>query len=75
MRKAYITVIRELGKLVLSLFLLSVLVFIMSRLAPGEPLYSYYGDQVERMSTQEQEEARERLGLHAPIPEQYVQWI
>ena len=75
MRKAYITIISELSKLVLSLFLLSVLVFTMSRLAPGDPLYSYYGDQVERMSTQEQEAARERLGLHAPIPAQYVQWI
>lgn len=75
MRKPYITVIHELSKLALCLFLLSVLVFVMSRLAPGDPLYSYYGDRVERMSTEEQEAARERLGLHAPIPVQYVQWV
>lgn len=75
MRKPYITIIDELSKFALSLFLLSVLVFTMSRLAPGDPLYSYYGDRVEKMGTQEQEAARERLGLHAPIPVQYVQWM
>ncbi len=75
MRKSYITIIHELGKLLLSIFLLSVLVFTMSRLAPGDPLYSYYGDQVEKMGPQEQEEARERLGLHEPLPVQYARWF
>jgi len=67
--------INELVKLAVSVFLLSVLVFTMSRLAPGDPLYAYYGDRVERMSTEEQEAARERLGLYEPIPAQYLQWV
>lgn len=75
MRKPYITMINELIKLAVSVFLLSVLVFTMSRLAPGDPLYAYYGDRVEKMSTEEQEAARERLGLYEPIPAQYVQWV
>lgn len=75
MRKRYIVMIHELGKFVLSLFLLSALVFTMARLAPGDPLYSYYGDRVEKMSMEEQEAARERLGLHESIPVQYVRWI
>lgn len=75
MRKPYLTIIHELMKFALSIFLLSVLVFTMSRLAPGDPLYSYYGDRVEKMSTQEQEAARERLGLHEPIFVQYMRWI
>ncbi len=62
-------------KFTLSLFLLSVLVFTLSRLAPGDPLYAYYGDQVEKMSTEEQERARERLGLGEPIPVQYARWL
>jgi len=33
-----------------SVLLLSVLVFYISRLAPGDPLVSYYGDRVEKMS-------------------------
>ncbi|MDE7247564.1 MAG: ABC transporter permease [Lachnospiraceae bacterium] len=75
MRKPYIIIIRELSRFVVSIFLLSVLVFTMSRLAPGDPLYSYYGERVEKMSTQEQEAARERLGLQEPIPGQYVRWL
>lgn len=75
MRKPYITIIHELIKLGLSIFLLSVFVFTISRLAPGDPLYSYYGERVEKMSTQEQEAARERLGLYEPIPAQYMRWI
>lgn len=74
MKKSYITIIEELLKLVLRVFLLSVLVFTLARLAPGDPLYAYYGERVEKMSGQEQEEARERLGLNEPIPVQYVRW-
>ncbi len=33
----------------------------MARLAPGDPLISYYGDGVERMSTQEKENAMKNL--------------
>ncbi|MFG6336619.1 MAG: ABC transporter permease [Lachnospiraceae bacterium] len=69
------TIISELIRFMLSVFLLSVLVFTMSRLAPGDPLYAYYGDRVEKMSLEEQEAARERLGLDASIPVQYMRWL
>ena len=46
-----------------SIFLLSIAVFCISRLSPGDPLVSYYGDQAERMSPQQRELAEERLGL------------
>ena len=36
---------------------------------------SYYGERVEKMSVEEKEEARERLGLNDPIPTQYVRWL
>ncbi len=35
---------------ILSIFLLSAAVFYMARLAPGDPLVSYYGDRAEKMS-------------------------
>lgn len=63
------------GKFVLSVFALSVLVFTISRLAPGDPLYAYYGERVEKMSVEDQEQARERLGLHEPIVTQYARWL
>ncbi|MEG1312218.1 MAG: ABC transporter permease [Romboutsia sp.] len=57
------------------MFLLSLIVFYMARLSPGDPLKSYYGDGVERMSTIEKEHAIEKLGLDEPIHIQYSKWI
>ena len=48
---------KKLFQVLLTLFLLSLVVFYMSRLAPGDPLRSYYGESVERMSTAERETA------------------
>ena len=35
----------------LSVLILSVSVFCISRLAPGDPLMSYYGERVEKINT------------------------
>lgn len=59
----------------LSVLILSMAVFWISRMAPGDPLMSYYGDRVEKMSVQEKEEAREKLGLNDPIHIQYIRWV
>ena len=58
-----------------SVLVLSVAVFYISRLAPGDPLMSYYGERVEKMSVQEKEEARAKLGLKDPIHVQYFRWV
>jgi len=67
--------IKNILKSVLFIFVLSVIVFYISRLAPGNPLVSYYGDNVNRMSTQQKIEATERLGLNKPIYIQYKKWV
>lgn len=59
----------------LSVIVLSLAVFYVSRLAPGDPLVSYYGDRVEKMTPTEREQAEERLGLNEPIYLQYVRWL
>ena len=59
----------------ISIFLLSAMVFYISRLAPGDPLISYYGEQAEKMSPQEREWAEEKLGLSDPVSVQYVCWL
>ncbi|MEF9918532.1 MAG: ABC transporter permease, partial [Eubacterium sp.] len=59
----------------LVIFLLSLIVFYMARLSPGEPLRAYYGESVERMSVTQQDAAREKLGLDAPIYVQYGIWV
>lgn len=59
----------------ISVFILSVVTFYVSRLAPGDPLVSYYGDRVEKMSPEEREWAEGKLGLNDPISVQYVRWL
>ena len=66
---------KKLLVFVLSVLVLSVAVFYISRLAPGDPLMSYYGERVEKMSVAEKAEAREKLGLNDPIHVQYVRWL
>ena len=65
---------RKLMVFVLSVLFLSVATFYISRLAPGDPLMSYYGERVEKMSVEEKTSARERLGLNDPIHIQYIRW-
>ena len=60
---------------VVSVFVLSLAVFYISRLAPGDPLMSYYGERTEKMSVQEKENAREKLGLNDPVYIQYIRWM
>lgn len=76
MRKLCIgKILYSMGKFAMRVFALSVLVFVISRLAPGDPLYAYYGERVEKMSVADQEQARERLGLHEPLFTQYARWL
>lgn len=58
-----------------SVLVLSLAVFYIARLAPGDPLVSYYGDRVEKMSPEERAWAEEKLGLDAPIHVQYLRWL
>lgn len=66
---------KKLLSLVLSGLLLSLAAFYIARLAPGDPLVSYYGDRVEKMSPEERSRAEEKLGLHEPIHIQYARWL
>ena len=74
-RKKSVWLLKRVLSLILSLLVLSVIVFAVSRFAPGDPLRSYYGDRVEKMSTAERAQAEEKLGLHEPLPAQYFKWL
>ncbi|SDE13991.1 ABC transporter permease [Sporomusa acidovorans] len=71
----FLNIGRKVIAFIFFMLVLSVFVFILSRLAPGDPLQSFYGDRVEQMSMVEQEAARARLGLNAPLPVQYGKWL
>jgi peptide/nickel transport system permease protein len=66
---------KKIGIFVIFMGLLSMFVFILARLAPGDPLLSFYGEGVERMSTEEHLAARQRLGLDETLPVQYIRWV
>lgn len=58
-----------------SILVLSLAVFYIARLAPGDPLVSYYGERAEKMTPQERAWAEEKLGLDRPIYVQYIRWL
>lgn len=67
-------ILKKAGQLALTIVVLSILVFLVSRLAPGDPLRAYYGESVEKMSVEQLEHARERLGLDDSLAVQYLRW-
>lgn len=73
------SIVKYTGKktvqLIISLFVLSLIVFFISRITPGDPLRAYYGEAVERMSSQQLEAAERKLGLNEPVVFQYCTWI
>lgn len=66
---------RKVLTFLLSVWVLSVAVFYIARMAPGDPLVSYYGERTEKMTVEEKNAAREKLGLNAPIHVQYIRWV
>lgn len=71
----WVRIAKRILLLVLCMFLLSTVVFFIARLAPGDPLQSFYGDALELMTEAEKDAARERLGLNAGLVTQYVRWL
>lgn len=68
-------ILRRIGMLVPILFLVSVVVFLMLRLAKGDPAMAYLRLSNIPPTTEALEEARYLLGLDLPVWEQYLRWI
>lgn len=65
---------RRLVTGLLMLVALSMLVFVLLRLAPGDPIDAYINPNV-AMSQVEMDAVRARLGLDQPVPLQYLGWL
>ena len=66
---------RRLTQLVIVLFVLSIVVFVLMKLAPGDPVMSLLRAD-EMQATQAQAEAlREELGFNRPLAIQYWDWM
>lgn len=56
-------------------FGVSILTFVLGRLAPGDGLDTYLKTEERLVSEEEMELAREKLGLDKPIAQQYLSWM
>lgn len=65
--------LRRIVAMVPVLFLVSILVFMMIHLTPGDPVRVMMGKS--GASAEEMQNAREQLGLNDPLPVQYVHFI
>jgi peptide/nickel transport system permease protein len=65
---------RRLAIGALMVLALSVLVFILLRLAPGDPIDAYVNP-ASPLSPDAMQALRDRLGLDAPLPVQYFGWL
>lgn len=67
-------IVRRLLDLIFVLFAVSVLVFLMLRLIPGDAVQIMLGANVD-ITPERIEALRRQLGLHLPLHEQYSQWL
>ena len=68
-------ILKKAALLIVFLFILSVVVFLLSRFSPGDPLHAYFGDAVERMTESQKENATKQLALDQPLFKQYTTWL
>ncbi len=62
--------------MLLVLFLVTIIVFLMVRLLPGDPILMYLSRQdVEEITQEQVEQIRRELGLDRPIIVQYFDWL
>jgi peptide/nickel transport system permease protein len=68
--------IRRLLQGILILFIVTVLVFVVMRLLPGDPLSLYVSQKdIGQLTAEQIEELHHKFGLDKPIPMQYISWI
>jgi peptide/nickel transport system permease protein len=69
-------IIRRLGEAVLLLLILSLLIFLVMRLLPGDPvLMLITGDELAQTSEEKLTQLRHEFGLDKPYAVQYVTWL
>lgn len=74
MKQQLFIIVKKIATFLAALLVLSALVFFVSRMTPADPLQSYYGERMEKMSEEQKEAAREKLGLNDALPVQYIRW-
>jgi peptide/nickel transport system permease protein len=69
-------IIRRLIQGIFVLLVVSVLIFSVMRLLPGDPLKLYVAqNQLEKITSDDMEKLKHEFGLDKSIPLQYINWI
>lgn len=66
------TILRRVILMIPQIFILSIIVFVLAALMPGDALTGLIDPTI---SAEQIEAMRERMGLNDPWPQQYVRWI
>jgi peptide/nickel transport system permease protein len=66
-------IIRRLLAFIPTVFIAVTLIFILTRLAPGNPVWALIGDQ--SVSAEKIDQVTKELGLDRPVLAQYVEWL
>jgi peptide/nickel transport system permease protein len=69
-------ILRRLLQMVLVLVIVTLIVFFLLRLLPGDPIYMYLSQQdVEEITQDQVAVIKHQLGLDKSLPEQYIRWL
>ena len=69
-------ILRRLGFGGLTVFGVSIIIFVLMRILPGDPLVAVFGmEGFTKLSEADRAHYMAELGLSAPIPVQYVRWL
>lgn len=66
---------RRLTQLIPTLLIIYSLIFVMTYLLPGDPVRAMYGEEVNRMSPEQIEQIKDRLGVNRPFLLQYGDFL
>ena len=65
-------IVKRILSLIPVLFVVSIVIFMIVHLTPGDPASVMLGEEA---SAEQIAELREQLGLNLPIYEQYIHWV
>ncbi|MBI2872178.1 MAG: ABC transporter permease [Chloroflexi bacterium] len=68
-------IIRRLLHMIPVMLLLSMIVFSLLRLLPGDPIFALIGEESEGLTPELKTQLRHQLGLDRPVPVQYALWL
>lgn len=68
-------IVRRLLVLIPTLFLITLIIFVLMRLAPGDPITILFASSRKSPSPEIIDAVRKELGLDQPIPMQYLIWL